>query len=99
MDNRRKKIIKSSAKSSVKELVSKAFDQYRQNNAGRSRRYIKMAMDLLTKNRIRLPKELKNSFCKKCHLVWIPGKTVRVTFDKKHSCLRLRCECGYSKRI
>lgn len=99
MDNRRKKVIKSSVRSSVKELIAQAQKAYSKGRKAQSARYVRMALDLIKKHRIRVPKELKNSFCKKCHVVWIPAKTVKVSYDKKHHCLRITCQCGYSKRI
>jgi ribonuclease P protein subunit RPR2 len=99
MDNRRKKVIKSSVRSSITDLVLMAQKTYSSKNAVRSSRYIKMALDLIKKHKVRLPKELKNSFCKKCCIVWIPGKTINVTYDKKNECLRIKCKCGYSKRL
>ena len=99
MDNRRKKVIKSSVLSSIKRLIEQARTAYKEDETERSKKYVKMALDLLKKNKAKLPEELKNSFCKKCHLVWIPAKTVTVLYDKKENCLRLRCRCGYSKRL
>jgi RNase P subunit RPR2 len=58
-----------------------------------------MAYNLLKKHRSRLPDELRNSFCRKCLVVWIPGETAKVSFDRKNSCLRIRCGCGHSKRL
>lgn len=99
MDNRRKKIIKATAKASVEQLLKKAQEKFNDGNLARSKRYVKMAMDIITKNRTRLPKELKNSFCKKCMAIWVPGKSVMVYFDKRIACLRIKCSCGRSKRL
>jgi RNase P subunit RPR2 len=99
MDNRRKKVIKSSVRSSVAKLIAQAQKAYRAGKKAQSARYVKMALDLIKKHKIRLPEELKNSFCKKCHLIWIPAETVKVAYDRKHHCLRITCKCGYSKRI
>jgi RNase P subunit RPR2 len=99
MDNRRKKVIKSSVHSSIKKLLEQARDAYKKKDMECSRKYVKMAFNLLKKNKVKLPKELRNSFCKKCYMIWIPAKTVTVVYDKKDNCLRLRCRCGHSKRL
>lgn len=100
MDIRRKKIIKSSVFESVEKLLESARLEYSLPNHGRSSRYVEMAFDLIKKNKIRLPKNLKNSFCKKCLNIWIPQETVRLSFDMKNSALRLSClMCQSSKRI
>jgi ribonuclease P protein subunit RPR2 len=99
MDIRRKKVIKSTVRSSIEKLLGEARKSYEAGRKDRSARYVTMARDLLKKNKIKLPKEVKNSFCRKCGVVWIPGKTVTVYYDRKISCLRVRCQCGYSKRL
>jgi ribonuclease P protein subunit RPR2 len=98
MDSRRKNIIKSSVQSSIEKLLGEARKAY-PASPGRSIRYVGMAFDLLKKNKVKLPRELRNSFCRKCHLIWIPGKTVTVYYDKKTDALRVKCSCGFSKRL
>ena len=68
-------------------------------NLNLTKRYVKMAFELKKKNRIRLPDELRNSFCKKCYALWIPARTITTWFDSKHDCIRLKCECGFTKRV
>lgn len=99
MDSRRKKVIKASVRESIKKLIEQARQAYKKKDLKKSKRYVKMAFDLLKKHKVRLPEELKNSFCRKCFLVWIPDKTVKIAYDRKCDCLRLTCRCGYSKRI
>ncbi len=99
MDSRRKKLIKSSVAESIARLIAQARGAYNAGNTARAKRYARMAFDLLKKHRMRLPKELRNSFCRKCFLVWIPRKTITVSYDSKNDCLRIRCKCGFSKRI
>ncbi|MBN1170144.1 hypothetical protein JXA56_03905 [Candidatus Micrarchaeota archaeon] len=96
MDTRRKKIIKTNVRSSVAQLIAKAQTE---PSESRSKRYVKMAVDLMKKNRISLPKELRNSFCRKCHVPWVLGETATASYDRKHDCLRVKCICGFSKRI
>lgn len=99
MDSKRKGIIKSSVASSIVKLLNQSRRAYSEEKPDRSKRYVHMAFDLLKKNKVKLPKELKNSFCRKCCLIWIPEKTVKVFFDSTHHCLRVKCGCGYSKRL
>lgn len=99
MDSKRKAIIKSSVRSSIEKLIGQARKAYSSDKPERSRRYIQMAFDLLKKHKTKLPEELRNSFCRKCHLVWIPEKTIRVAYDRKNNCLRVHCKCGFSKRL
>ncbi len=99
MANVGKKIIKQSAKASVKKLLDEARKAYAKGQKERSKKYVKMAHDLIKKNKIKLPEELRNSYCRKCFSLWVPGKTIKVTFDSRHNCLRITCKCGYTKRV
>ena len=99
MDSRRKNLIKSSVRTSIDKLLDQARKAYSAGKEERSKRYVEMSFDLLKKHKISLPKELRNSFCRKCHRIWIPGTTVTASFDKKNNCLRVRCICGHSKRL
>ncbi|MEW6748303.1 MAG: hypothetical protein AB1295_01195 [Candidatus Micrarchaeota archaeon] len=98
MHSKRKTIIKSSVITSIRKLLDQARKAASKSPA-RSKRYVDMAFDLLKKNKVRLPKELRNSFCRKCHLIWIPAKTMTAYYDKKNDCLRVRCRCGATKRL
>lgn len=100
MDSKRKSIINSSVLTSIDKLLDQARRAYGAGNLDRSKRYVEMAFDLLKKHKARLPKEMKNSFCRKCKMIWIPGKTVTVAYDRKNDYLRVSCNsCGYSKRL
>ncbi|MFH1785084.1 MAG: hypothetical protein ABH842_01525 [Candidatus Micrarchaeota archaeon] len=99
MDSRLKNIIKSSVRSSIEKLLDQSRDSYLHKNKARSIRYVKMAFELLKKHKIKLPKHLRNSFCRKCYLIWIPDKTIKIQFDKRSNCLRVQCNCGHSKRL
>jgi len=99
MDIRRKKIIKESVRASIESLLDRAGKAYESGKAALSKRYVTMAFELLKKHKTRLPKELRNSFCRKCATIWIPGKTVTASYDRRSGCLRVRCRCGHSKRL
>lgn len=99
MMDRRKKIINASVSTSIEKLLGQARKAYDPADPSRSKRYVGMAFDLLKKNKVRLPRELRNSFCRKCRSIWIPGQTVTVYYDTKTDALRVRCSCGFSKRL
>lgn len=102
MDIRRGKLIKASTSLSINRLLDKAREERKSKKPDyeeRSKKYVKMAFELLKKNKVRLPKEIKNSFCRKCFVIWVPGDTVLVWYDKKEHCIRLTCRCGFSKRV
>jgi len=57
-----------------------------------SRRYVKRAFDIKKKFRVKISRETKFSFCRKCLCPWIPGKTVSVTFDKRNKRVVYSCK-------
>ena len=63
-------------------------------NPTRAKRYVRLARKLGTRFRLRLPKELKPKFCKKCNLFWIVGKNVKVRANPKEKRMVYTCECG-----
>ena len=63
-------------------------------NPERSRRYVKLARKLGTRFRMRLPKEFKAKFCKKCSCYWIPGFNVKVRLKPMEARAIYACECG-----
>ncbi len=93
----KKRTIKKASFLSIKILLDEAINCF-DSSPQLSERYVKMAFDLLKKNKIRLPKNMK-VFCKKCLNLWVPGKTCVFIFDSKNLCFRVKCFCGFSKRL
>ena len=59
----------------------------------RSKRYVQLARLIGTKNRAKIPKELKKKFCKKCGAFLSEGKNAEI--KKEGSLLSVKCkECG-----
>jgi len=94
-----KKLIKSSVRSSIAHLIEQAESAWKRNQPERSKRYVGMAMDLVKKHKVRLSKEQRNKFCRKCHVWWVAGETLKLVYDQKHHLIRLKCQCGHSKRL
>jgi RNase P subunit RPR2 len=100
MEHRRKKIIKQSVRDTVTKLLDEAHKEFRKGNKERSQRHVKMALYHIKKHKVRVPKDYVHTFCKKCRIVWIPGNTARVYFDRKQNCLRIECKkCKFAKRL
>lgn len=100
MDNRQKRFIKSASTLSAKKLIDEARLALLGKKPERAARYVRMAWELIKKNKVNLPTDYKNSFCRKCLTVWVPSETATVYFDKKNNCLRIKCKkCGFSKRV
>ena len=80
----------------IKFLYKKAIENI--DNIELSRRYIFILWKIKNKARIRLPKDLRNKFCKKCYTPWIVGKTLQIRIRKGriiYKCLY----CGNVKRF
>ena len=55
----------------------------------KSQEYITLLEKVSTKNRVKIPLEIKIQFCKKCKCYWKDGKTVRKRIKGK----ALECTC------
>lgn len=66
-------------------------------NPMRSKRYVELARKISERNRVNMPRELKQKFCKKCNSMLIGSKAgVR----KKKMFLNISCgECSTVKRV
>ncbi len=96
MDWRRKKARKI-AWERIQILFQLALEEGRKGNLERARRYVEHMRNLSQKYKVRLPKEIKMYFCKKCNSILIPGKTSQVRLKKKK--IVIKClNCGNYKR-
>jgi len=78
-------------------LYKKALEIY-PKDPNLARRYIYILWKIKLKSRLKLPKNLRNKFCKKCFTLWILGKTVSIRIRKGRRIYRC-LNCGYIKRI
>ena len=64
-----------------------------------SHRYVKMARKIAMRYNVRIPKEMKNRFCRKCSSYLVSGKTGRTrTRSSQKSLIRYCKECGSISR-
>lgn len=70
------------AKERIKILFELAEKEFREHPE-RSRRYIQLARKIGLRYNIRLQKDLKKKFCKKCNSILIPGLSSKVRIKRK----------------
>ncbi|MBN1941012.1 MAG: ribonuclease P [Candidatus Diapherotrites archaeon] len=82
------------------ERIYRLFELAEENMARhpeRSKRYVELARKIGTRNRVRIPQELKKSFCKKCNS-FLKGKNVEL--EEREKMLVVKCkECGFERKI
>jgi len=99
MDKRSKKVIKETVRERIEQLLKEARSSFRQHPE-RSERYLKLLWKLVQKYKVRLTREQKLSFCKKCFALWVPGRTVEIFFDQRNSVIEYKCKkCGFKRRL
>lgn len=99
MDKRSKKVIKDTVRERIAHLLEEARSSFRQHPE-RSERYLKLLWKLVQKYKVRLTREQKLSFCKKCFTLWVPGRNVEISFDQRNSVLEYKCKkCGFRRRL
>lgn len=67
-------------------------------NAAYSHECVRHASLIAMKERVRIPRELKRRYCRKCHSYLVPGVTGRVRIYRKRviiTCL----SCGWHRRF
>ncbi len=81
----------------VKKLLKMA-DSIFEENPKLANRYVELAWKIKTRYNLRLSREFKIKFCRKCRSFLVPGETCRFRF--RSSRMVITClECGYEKRI
>ncbi len=99
MRPREKNLVKNISSERIAVLLSEAKKTFAENPA-RAQRYARLAFLIVRKNKVRLTKEQKLSFCRKCFSYWVPGKSASVSFDRKSRRVIYKCgSCGYERGI
>lgn len=74
MDKNKKGFTTTTVISSMESLYGEAQKAFLEGKKDRASKYIQMIMDLVKKNKVRLPSSLKNTFCRKCNSLWVIQK-------------------------
>ncbi len=99
MDKRSKKVIKETVRERIAKLLDEARSSFK-THPERSERYLRLIWKLVQKYKVRLSREQKLSFCKKCFTLWVPGKNVEISFEARNSILEYKCKkCGFKRRL
>ncbi|MEN3006315.1 MAG: ribonuclease P [Candidatus Methanosuratincola petrocarbonis] len=65
----------------AKQRIARLFalaSQAVKSDTGQANRYVELALKISMRTRVRIPRELKRSVCRKCHAYLCPGITSRV---------------------
>lgn len=68
------------------ELAEEEFEKHPE----RSNRYVQLALKIGTRNRCRIPAELKTQYCKKCHCFLKKGKNCAII--EKENWVEIHCQ-------
>jgi RNase P subunit RPR2 len=63
------------------------------------KRYVEIARSISRHYKVRMPKRLKDSICKRCGDVLIPGETCTVRLASSKGYIAYRCACGAERHI
>lgn len=78
------------AKERIQILFSMAEKEFKKHPE-RSRRHVELARKIGLRYNVRLSKELKRKFCKKCYTLLKPGITSKVRLDKSTKNVNVLC--------
>jgi len=86
-----KNIVEQIAAERIERLFSLANEEFGKNPV-HSHAWIQLAFRIATRNRVRIPKQFKQAYCKKCHSFLVEGKNKKTT--KKNGIAEIHCgEC------
>jgi len=86
------------AKERIEILLNLAKTEVKRN-LERAKRYVELARTIGKRYNVRLTKQQKDSFCKKCNTPLIPGFTMKTWLDPKTKTKVIKClKCNYIYR-
>lgn len=94
--------LKAIARERVSLLLEMAFSMVKRNEIALARRYVEIALRIASKTRLKLPRSIKRSYCRRCFVPLIPGitLTVRLKSEGRGSRIVYRCLlCGWTRRF
>ncbi|MCE4607597.1 MAG: hypothetical protein F7B61_01380 [Caldisphaeraceae archaeon] len=86
----------------MERLFNISKEKVKEGDIEYSRRISELIFRLSLRNKIKIPRAIKRSICKNCHVALVPGFTctIRLRSQGKVSYLVIKCkECGWVKRI
>jgi ribonuclease P protein subunit RPR2 len=95
------KIIRRMAEERIERLLALA---YKRSVEGKgtgdelAKRYIKLAQEISSHYKVSMKKPQKNSFCKRCNAVLIPGRTCTVRIESSNGYIAYICGCGSARK-
>ena len=83
------------AKERIEILIDLAKKEFK-NHPERSKKYVELARKIGKRYNVRLTKEQKRSFCKKCNQLLIPNETSETIIDSIKKVVNIKCKnCSY----
>ncbi len=88
------------AREAFYELVEIAKEEARRGNVERAAQIGRLAFKVAKKGKVRIPLQVKRSFCRNCYVPLIPGVTARVRLRRKgYKTVVVTClNCGRVRR-
>lgn len=86
------------AQERIQRLIQQAEAEAHAGNETQAQRNVNLAVKISTRTKTRIPKNLKNKYCKKCYNILTPGRTSRTRINSRHHRVETTClKCGTKK--
>ena len=96
MQDRRKGLVQGIAEERIRILFCLA-EEFCEKEPSRSKQYIQLALRIASRNKAKIPKELKLHYCKKCNC-FLNEKNSKV--EKQEKMAKIACkECGFERKL
>jgi len=81
------------------ELASSGTKKGEKESLRLSKRYVRIAKSISSHYKVKMPEKVKNSICKKCGNILIPGLNCKVRLASSKRYIIYLCSCGEEKHI
>ena len=79
------------AEERIEILFAEAEKMAKRNELGFANRYVELARKIGMRYNVKIPKHVKDKFCRKCHSYLIPEKTCKIEHDKEKGIKKVKC--------
>lgn len=83
-------------------LFNMALEKLKEGDFDLSRRYVEIALKIASKAGVKIPLKYRRRYCRRCHILLIPGitLTVRMRSVGRKTRITYRClSCGWQRRF
>ena len=96
MRDQRKDLVQGIAEERIR-ILFRLAEEFCEKEPSRSKQYIQLALRIASRNKAKIPKELKLHYCKKCNC-FLNEKNSKA--EKQENLAKVKCkQCGFERKL